>query len=1436
MLISVVLCWGSALQSATLGVGDTYVMFANASKSQCFAVESESTDAPVVVKTYDAASAWQQWVVYATGTTSEGTWYLFENKRSGLALDMAANSEGTKNPLQWNVQTSNPNQQLYIDNANRLYCVVSGTKYYLGVKGTSAVSTTNVSSAVSLTVEETDGSGQQTTIDHGSFSANWVKDCTVFGKYKEEAHATYMPYPNTTSLMADKAFYDTPWVFPDEKYAEVRSLNGEWHFSYTANYASTLPGESNFYGDKATAWQSWPTITVPSCWEMKGYGCPLYTNVGYAFSISSSGSNYSLTGKNMTSSGTTSLYTYEANPAGSYRRTFTLPQGWDEKRVFLHFDGAYSAIVVWVNGKFVGYSQGANTDAEFDLTGFVRTGENNVSVRVYRWSDGSLLEGQDMWHMSGIHRDVYLTAVPKTFVRDHRITSTLHSGYTSGTMTVSLDVDNRDGVEEVKTFEAVLLDAEGKQVTSQTGRYSGNRSGVVTLNFASLSNLQPWSAESPYLYTVVIKQKDATGKEEMAFATKYGFRQIALVNTSSARYVTVNGQRVFFRGVNTQDTDPVDGRAISMKRMLQDIILMKQANINTVRTSHYPRQPKMYAMFDYYGLYVMDEADVECHGMQSLSGNDYWQEAYVDRNVRMVMRDRNHPSIIFWSLGNESGTGSNLQAAYTTVKALDDRLVHYEEGRSSAYSDLFSNMYPDLDGSRNKNVNDYISGGSGKPYFICEYAHAMGQAVGNLKEYWDVIENSTGIIGGCIWDWVDQSIYNPAKLATGDTLQAGTGFHYYVSGYDYVTAFQDDFEGNFCNNGLITADRRWSAKLEEVKKVYQPVAFTQLKGKTVTLKNKYNFTNLNTFELCYAVLRDGFTVASGTLDMPSVAAGASVAVTLPYDVTMESGHEYLLNVSVCLKTDVSWAKAGHVLAGEQFVLQERGSLTAVENDGNDLTVSGLTVSNDLMSVTFDNNGALSSYTYNGVQLMAKAPEYANFRNIDNDLYTDTSTGINGRSKTSLVLSADKKTATLTSTATGSKCNYTVAYTVYSTGTVDMKVTFTPRTGGLRRIGLSMAFASGFEEVDYYAKGPYSNYVDRQTGSFIGRYRTTVDNMFEELSHPQTNGDRQALRELILTNPDKLLSLKIETEGQVAFSLSHYDDTQWAHNTKSTRFHAYDLTRSDRIFAHFDYCQRGLGNASCGPGTLAEYDCPSGGTYTYTLRFQPMEDKVRRVSFDERQTTCSVPTDGDSYRVSLHRTFSPGVWNSFCVPFAIDNSQFVSAFGTDAALAELKETAGTCIEFATLKKPQVEAGVPYLIRVPQANAGGDYVFNDVAVFSEKPQTLFPDNANVRFVGCYVAGTEVPARAYVMRGGNMYHTLSDLSMKGFRAYLIDVGPVEAEWRFSVDGEATGIVGITEREGVPSEVYNIQGHLVRPRAVSLNQLPKGIYIVNRKKVVVK
>ena len=1053
------------------------------------------------------------------------------------------------------------------------------------------------------------------------FDESWVENEKVFEHWKQKAHATFIPYSSTAMMQKDDC-YKYPWLEP--KHADVLSLNGDWKFHYTADRSKGRPGKDDFYADNADV-SGWDNIRVPLNWEMAGYDVPVYNNVGYPFHnnppfIKAFDDNF------------------DKNPVGSYRRNFTLPENWkDGRRVFIHFDGACSAIVVWVNGQYAGYSQGANTDAEFDVTNYVRKGENNVSVRVYRWSDGSYLEGQDMWHLAGIHRDVYLVSTPRTFVFDHYITSSLDaaSKYTEGSLDVALTVNNALCDKVTKNLEVELLDANNKLVARQNVQAvmtAKDSHKTFNVKMEGLKGLTPWSSENPYLYTVVVRQKQGD-KEEMVFSTKYGFRSVE----QRSNLIYVNGERVFFKGVNTQDIHPLLGHAIDTETMLKDVMLMKQANVNTVRTSHYPRQPRMYAMFDYYGLYCMDEADVECHNNQSLSDTPSWENAYVDRTERMVLRDRNHPSVVFWSLGNESGGGQNFQATYDCVKRLlpgRDNFVHYEGyNHGEKYSDFGSDMYPKVE-----KVIKQSSGLHGKPYFICEYAHAMGQAVGNLQEYWDVIEKSTGIVGGCIWDWVDQGIYDTRRIKENKPLiDSKTGLHYYTSGYDYTRMNRGDngFQGDFMSNGIITPGREWTAKLEEVKYVYRDADFVGFKNHKATIKNKSAFTDLaDAYTLTYRILADGKEVEKGTAAVPSCKPGVTCEVAIPYTTAVSADKEYVVELSLNLKNNASWAKKGYSMVATQFKLgadaavasvpvadptfveQPHGTLPVIGKLKGKLKIEGRKVVGKNFAISFAENGTIADWTFNGKQIVMPeaGPDFNGFRRIANDNISLGATGgvaenenkeegaISGQKHLVKAPTKQGKNVVVETTVGNGKDTHAIVYTIYPNGVVDMKVTFENSSVDTRRVGITMQFAPGMENVEYYAKGPWSNYIDRQRSQMLGRYSTTVDGMFEEQSAPQTMGDRQGLRNLKLSGNGT--SLDITVEGMLAFSLSHVDDQQFNYDVFYGGKHPYDLTRSPQVFAHFDSWQRGIGNHSCGGDScLPQYQVPT-GKHVVTMRFAP----------------------------------------------------------------------------------------------------------------------------------------------------------------------------------------------------------------------------------------
>ena len=1009
------------------------------------------------------------------------------------------------------------------------------------------------------------------------------EDETIFEENKEIGVATYMPYDSEAAMLADKEYYDTPWTTP--KNSRYLSLNGTWKFNLVSDPEKRPDAffESDFNTD------NWDEIPVPSNWEMHGYDRPIYANVEYPHSNTppfiKARPGFNDGGKN-----------YGINPVGSYVREFTIPENWHGRRTYIHFGGIYSAAFVWVNGIYVGYTQGANNVSEFDLSHFLRKGKNRLAVQVFRWSDGSYLECQDMFRMSGIFRDVYLFNTPSMAVRDHYITSELSENFDEAKVKVELTADNRNRVQGSRMILVKLFDPAGNLVATEETRIGGRDRSKSDVTF-TVKNPVLWNAEQPNLYTVRVIQMNADNEDEMAFSTKHGIRKIEIKNS----LVYINGQRVLFKGVNRHDSSPLYGRAVTTEEMLRDVLLMKQNNINTIRTSHYPNNARMYAMFDHYGLYTCDEADLEDHANQSISDIKSWIPAFVDRIDRMVLRDRNHASVVMWSLGNEAGNGQNFKDCYEAAKKLDTRPVHYEGTRVNGsygggrFSDFYSKMYPGM-AWMNENSSNLD-----KPMFLCEYAHAMGNAIGNLTEYWNVIENSNATIGGCIWDWVDQAIYDPYEIKKG--------IYRLHTGYDYPGPHQ----GNFCSNGVIPATREESAKLKEVKAVYQYVKFDNLavdekkNTATVTLTNGYGFRNLDEMQLDCQVLVDGHIVSEQLVEIPATQPGEKANISLKLKKVKltkakAAGQEVVLTLKVRMRDAKIYAEAGHVEAHKQYVIAQRGALAELSKKNADKLMSTAAAhervfGNDKVQLKFDDETAqLTSLSIDGRNIIAAGQGfiYDNHRWIENDRFTNTENGLEEQG--TIMINEENGIPVIKTTRKGKLCSTAIDYTIYPNGVVDVKATFTPHTADLRRAGLVCYLDSALSQVDYYAYGPYENYCDRKEGTLIGRYAAHISQLPGDYVKPQSCAGREGLRELVLSD-NKGFGVKIETEGTVNFSAQQFTDKDLMDAN-----HTWEMTPRPFTVLHLDAWTRGIGNASCGQDvdTLPIYRVPN-KPMTYKLR-------------------------------------------------------------------------------------------------------------------------------------------------------------------------------------------------------------------------------------------
>ena len=758
----------------------------------------------------------------------------------------------------------------------------------------------------------------------------------------------------------NKSFSHTFFVpFPDEESARnmqngespnYLSLNGKWKFNFVENPAKR-PIDFFLPGFDVSGWEE---IPVPANWELQGFGYPIYVNQPYEW----------------TENPDPPYVPHDFNPVGSYLKSFIIPKTWGNKKIFIHFGAVKSAFFIWINGEYVGFSKGSKTPAEWDITKFLKEGDNSVALQVYRWSDGSYLECQDFWRISGIERDVFLVARPQVYIGDFFAKSGLDKDYKNGLFDLSVFISGKPEKKGKYSVSVKLLERDSTEIVNLSNDLEFALDGAKTEFNQTVINPLLWSAEAPNLYTLVISlQKGKKTIESLAY--KLGFRTSEIKNGQ----LLVNGKAVLLKGVNRHEHDPVTGHVISKESMIQDIQLMKQHNINTVRTSHYPNDPYWYDLCDKYGLYVIDEANIESHGMgygaKSLAKNFAWKDAHLDRVQRMVERDKNHPSVIIWSMGNEAGDGINFTACYQWLKEHDpSRPVHYERAGLGQNTDIFCPMYASID-----YIERYAQEIQTRPLILCEYSHAMGNSNGNLQDYWDVIESYDQLQGGCIWDWVDQGL-----LKTDEK-----GVEYFAYGGDYGP---DDVpsDGNFCANGLVSADRTPHPALNEVKKVYQYVDFklVDFKKGIIELTNKYNFINLDFTDLQYNLIEDGKTIIKELESSIDIEPGKSRTFELPFnDFHFEEGKEYLLNLSLITNKEISMIASGHTIASEQFILANDWRTEPLLTDNFTVlqyaeTDSVITVYSPNFQYEFNRmSGVISSFQYYKEELIRSGPD-ANF--------------------------------------------------------------------------------------------------------------------------------------------------------------------------------------------------------------------------------------------------------------------------------------------------------------------------------------------------------------------------------------------------------------------------------------------------------------------------
>ena len=931
------------------------------------------------------------------------------------------------------------------------------------------------------------------------------------------------------------------------------SLNGEWDFKYV-----DAPELSPEGFEQSGACEGWDKIDVPSVWQLRGYDKMHYTDVLYPFPVNPP-------------------YVPDENPTGIYKKIVVLDEQWMEKDTVLKFHGVDSAFDVWVNGNHVGFGKVSRLPSEFDITGFVKTGENDITVRVYKWSDGTYLEDQDMWWLSGIYRDVELINEEKNAVLDLRVNGTLDDSYKNGFFTAGITM------KQAGTNLGWKLSYKGKTVLE--GELVSEGKDVCIE--AEIPEVHTWTAETPELYefTVMTENQEVT--------VRCGFRKIEIKDKN----FRVNNQVILLNGVNHHDYNPKEGRRVTREQMESDIRLMKQYNINAVRCSHYPANEYFYDLCDEYGLYVINEADLECHGFEWvenytwITDDETWKDAYVDRSVRMVKRDRNHPSIIMWSMGNESAFGCNFRSAAEAIRELDDtRLVHYEGDFEAEVTDVYSTMYTRLKGL--KEIAEYQIKGD-KPHVMCEYGHAMGNGPGGLKAYQDMYRKYKRLQGGFLWEWYDHGIYTEEKDKK-----------YYKYGGNY-----GDFptNGNFCIDGILMPDRTPSPGMEEYKQIIAPVEITAVEGSMnkLQIRNYYDFLNLDTTTLYWEVKAEDQTIQDGTVEGLSVAPHEGKIIALPITAfELQENTDYYLNLTVCQKEERNYAPAGYEIKKVQIPMQIRKDGFSVRETADKLQVTEgqgvLTVENSRVTAKFSTVfGKLISFGKDGKEYLTEGPRMNVYRaTIDNDMYKKEDwmnkyfiqKPVEETEYVSCLKEDDKvivRIGTFFSCynqSWGFECDYT--YTVYSCGQMKVEIQGKAVQRGklepafLPRIGVIMKGNKNFQKTMWYGMGPGESYVDSKAASIMGIYENTVDGMMTDYVFPQENGHHEQVKWFRIGDGKDGLLCKMEEK--LGLNLANYTD-----ESLEKAQHPFEIEKADDVIIHLDYRQSGLGSNSCGEEQLEE---------------------------------------------------------------------------------------------------------------------------------------------------------------------------------------------------------------------------------------------------------
>ncbi len=1065
---------------------------------------------------------------------------------------------------------------------------------------------------------------------------HYISNESVIAENKEPAHATFTSYRTHVNALLDNR--------ANAKFFQL--LDGQWKFNWVK---TPIERPTDFFKPETNI-EHWADIKVPGNWEVEGFGVPLYVNHQYPFADYTAPLSKEIEFIDTLFVKEPGKVPMDYNPVGSYRRDFMVDDGWLSEQSFLQIGGMKAGGFVWLNGHYVGYSQGSKTPAEFDLTQYLQAGKNTLAIQIFRWTDGSYLEDQDFWDISGIERSVFIYAQPKVRIQDFEVVSTLDKAYQNGFLDLTVDVQSHLTSQQHVTVSYEVFDGE-KSVSSQEQVIEAGHELTSAQFDDEIDNVRQWSAEHPNLYKLLISVKDGKGKLLEATSKNIGFRSIEI----KRGLLLVNGERITLKGVNTQEHHPDTGHVITKKIIKNDIQLWKENNINAVRLSHYPQPDVFYELCDKYGIYVVDEANIESHGMyygkHSLAKVASWEKAHLDRMISMVERDKNHPSVIIWSMGNEAGNGINFFAGYDAIKAADKtkRPVQYER----TYKDIDGN-YWDMENNTDIIVPQYPSPATfeaigktktDRPFIPSEYAHAMGNSSGNFQDYWDIIEQYDNLQGGFIWDWVDQSIWKTDEQ----------GNRYYAYGGDFGENVPSD--KTFLNNGIVFPDRTPQPALFEVKKAHEYINFKNkgvmfegdnIVGQRILIENLYDFTDLADFNFSAVIKADGKVIKTVNIEDIAVVPQTSKLVRIMLkDLNVNANTEYFLHVSAVLKKDWGLLNAGFEVAREQIKLDrlfvketqkiEVGDKLTVVNKNNELLIS-----NTQLKVVFDKKrGQISAYDYQGISLLksGKGPEINFWRApTDNDLGAHMEDynleWKNASLNAKLTRFKHKKVASnihvidVSYHLPGVETTLATRYTVYGNGVINInnKLSASEYKRDMPRFGMRMQLPKQFNQLSYFGRGPWENYQDRKASAFVDLYRSSVSEQYVPYIRPQENGYKTDTRWLALANRNGsgLMVTSSTQTPSLSFSALHmpnedfditdgldydkvdYDNPRYEKDgdilVNRTK-HTIDIKEQDLVQLNIDAIQRGVGgDNSWGATPQPEYliDGTKAQSYSFTL--------------------------------------------------------------------------------------------------------------------------------------------------------------------------------------------------------------------------------------------